>query len=80
MPPACPSLVTATAAQAIGEAVLDLGDLRRGDIVFFPGHVGIMTGPERLLHANAFHMMVTEEPLADVVARGAQVTGVRRLV
>ena len=66
-------------AQAIGEAVLDLGDLRRGDIVFFPGHVGIMTGPERLLHANAFHMMVTEEPLADVVARGAQVTGVRRI-
>ena len=38
-----------------------------------------MTGPERLLHANAFHMMVTEEPLADVVARGAQVTGVRRI-
>jgi cell wall-associated NlpC family hydrolase len=66
-------------AKAIGEAVADFGDLRRGDIVFFPGHVGIMTGPERLLHANAFHMMVTEEPLADVVARGAQVTGVRRI-
>jgi cell wall-associated NlpC family hydrolase len=66
-------------AKAIGEAVADFGDLRRGDIVFFPGHVGIMTGPERLLHANAFHMMVTEEPLAEVVARGAQITGVRRL-
>ena len=66
-------------AKAIGEAVADSGDLRRGDIVFFPGHVGIMTGPERLLHANAFHMMVTEEPLADVMARGAQVTGVRRI-
>ena len=66
-------------AQSIGEAVADTGDLRRGDIVFFPGHVGIMTGPERLLHANAFHMMVTEEPLADVVARGAQITGVRRI-
>lgn len=66
-------------AQAIGEAVADMGDLRRGDIVFFPGHVGIMTEPELLLHANAFHMMVTEEPLAEVVARGAQVTGVRRI-
>jgi cell wall-associated NlpC family hydrolase len=66
-------------AKAIGEAVTDFEDLRRGDIVFFSGHVGIMTGPERLLHANAFHMMVTEEPLADVVARGAQVTGVRRI-
>jgi len=66
-------------AQSIGEAVSNFGDLRRGDVVFFPGHVGIMTGPERLLHANAFHMMVTEEPLAEVVARGAQITGVRRL-
>ena len=66
-------------AQAIGEAVADFGALRRGDIVFFPGHVGIMTGPDLLLHANAFHMMVTEEPLTEVVARGAQVTGVRRL-
>jgi cell wall-associated NlpC family hydrolase len=66
-------------ALAIGEAVADFRDLRRGDIVFFGGHVGFMTGPERLLHANAFHMMVTEEPLADVVARGAQVTGVRRI-
>lgn len=66
-------------AQAIGEAVADTSDLRRGDIVFFPGHVGIMTGPDLLLHANAFHMMVTEEPLAEVVARGAQITGVRRL-
>ena len=65
--------------QSIGEAVAGTGDLRRGDIVFFPGHVGIMTGPDLLLHANAFHMMVTEEPLAEVVARGAQVTGVRRL-
>lgn len=66
-------------AQAIGEAVADVSALRRGDIVFFPGHVGIMTGPDLLLHANAFHMMVTEEPLAEVVARGAQITGVRRI-
>jgi cell wall-associated NlpC family hydrolase len=66
-------------AQSIGEAVAGTGDLRRGDIVFFHGHVGIMTGPDLLLHANAFHMMVTEEPLTEVVARGAQVTGVRRL-
>jgi cell wall-associated NlpC family hydrolase len=66
-------------AAAIGTPVNADGPLKRGDIVFFPGHVGIMTGPERLLHANAFHMVVTEEPLAGVVARGAKVTGVRRL-
>ena len=46
--------------------------LRRGDIVFFPGHVGIMTDGENLLHANAHWMAVVVEPLADVVARLAE--------
>ena len=51
-----------------------------GDIVFFPGHVGLLVGADTLLHANAHWMAVTEEPLADVVARGAAVLGVRRVV
>ena len=42
---------------------------RRGDFVFFPGHVGIMTDGDNLLHANAHWMAVVVEPLADVVAR-----------
>lgn len=36
--------------------------LRRGDLVFWKGHVGVMTSPTRLLHANAHHMEVSEEP------------------
>jgi hypothetical protein len=43
--------------------------LRRGDLVFFPGHVGLMADGERLLHANAHHMATVIEPLADVIAR-----------
>ncbi|MEI8395277.1 MAG: NlpC/P60 family protein [Rhodospirillaceae bacterium] len=43
--------------------------LRRGDLVFFPGHVGIMIDETRLVHATAFVMAVTVEPLANVVAR-----------
>lgn len=43
--------------------------LERGDIVFFPGHVGLMIDAERMIHANAHWMAVTVEPLADVVAR-----------
>ena len=35
-----------------------LDDLRRGDLVFWSGHVGIMTDTETLLHANGHHMMV----------------------
>ena len=43
--------------------------LRRGDMIFFPGHVGLMADGERLLHANAHWMATVVEPLADVVAR-----------
>jgi cell wall-associated NlpC family hydrolase len=43
--------------------------LERGDLVFFPGHVGIMVDSQLLLHANAFHMKTVIEPLKDVVAR-----------
>ncbi|MDR3450319.1 MAG: NlpC/P60 family protein [Alphaproteobacteria bacterium] len=46
---------------------------RRGDIVFFPGHVGIMTGSDHIIHANAHSMDVTVEPLADLVGRGNEV-------
>jgi cell wall-associated NlpC family hydrolase len=41
----------------------------RGDLVFWPGHVGMMLDPQRLLHANAHHMAVAIEPLAEAVAR-----------
>jgi len=41
----------------------------RGNLVFFPGHVGIMVDGEQLLHANAYWMTTLIEPLAAVVAR-----------
>ncbi|RMF72502.1 MAG: hypothetical protein D6740_05290 [Alphaproteobacteria bacterium] len=40
---------------------------RRGDLVFFPAHVGIMVDERHVLHANATHMMVTIDPLGDVL-------------
>ena len=52
----------------LGDEIED-GELRRGDLVFFPGHVGFMADGETLLHANAHWMAVVAEPLADVVAR-----------
>ncbi|MEC8084689.1 MAG: NlpC/P60 family protein, partial [Pseudomonadota bacterium] len=54
-----------------------------GDLVFCPGHVGWVSGPDRLLHANAHHMAVDEEPLsafvARIAARGLAISSVRRL-
>ena len=56
--------------------------LRRGDLVFFPGHVGIMADETNLLHANAHWMTTLIEPLDDVCARldgPRSITSVRRL-
>jgi cell wall-associated NlpC family hydrolase len=67
---------------AILETDASLTGLRRGDLVFWKGHVGIMTDPATLLHANAHHMLVAREKLAEAVARiaarGSQVTCIRR--
>jgi cell wall-associated NlpC family hydrolase len=68
--------------KALGQAI-DLTDLKRGDLVFWKGHVAIVRDAATLLHANAFHMMVAIEPLADGIARiraaGSEITGVRRI-
>jgi cell wall-associated NlpC family hydrolase len=59
------------------------GGFRRGDLVFWKGHVGIMLDGTRLLHANGFHMATAVEPLADAIARlaarGLAVTSVRHV-
>ena len=54
--------------RALGRATAP-ESLERGDLVFFPGHVGIMVDAANLLHANAFWMTTLVEPLVDVVAR-----------
>ncbi len=46
-----------------------LSGLRRGDLVFWPGHVGIMCDAEMLIHANGHHMLVCKEPLDEARRR-----------
>ena len=55
--------------EGVGSPIDGDATLTRGDLIFFPGHVGIMTDSKTLLHANAHWMAVVAEPLADVVAR-----------
>lgn len=68
--------------KALGEAVAISG-AKRGDLIFWKGHMGVMLDASRLLHANAFHMAVAVEPLAEAIARiekiAGPVTSVRRL-
>jgi cell wall-associated NlpC family hydrolase len=71
--------------QKIGKPVAFSGDEKafsRGDLIFWKGHVGFYAGQGKLLHANAFHMAVAEELLADAIARigaaGSNILEVRR--
>jgi len=67
---------------ALGQ-ITSLADLRRGDLVFWKGHVAIARNDHELTHANAHHMMVAVEPVAEAIRRiktaGSEVTSVKRL-
>jgi cell wall-associated NlpC family hydrolase len=60
-----------------------LAGLQSGDLIFWKGHVAIARGRNSMIHANAHHMQVAIEPVAEALARigatGSQVTSVRRL-
>jgi cell wall-associated NlpC family hydrolase len=68
--------------EALGVAV-DNSELRRGDLIFWNGHVAIVRDRNTLIHANAFHMAVAIEPTAEAVGRiqdaGSTITSVRRI-
>ena len=89
----CSGLVQITLARAGIDAPRDTEDQeksigtdaadkprQRGDLVYFPGHVGIMVDDKNILHANATHMKTCVEPLDVVPKRSANiVTAERRL-
>ncbi|WP_189379621.1 MULTISPECIES: NlpC/P60 family protein [unclassified Mesorhizobium] len=47
----------------------DFTGMRRGDLVFWKGHVAIMTDASTMIHANGHTMLVSREGLKDAVAR-----------
>lgn len=72
--------------RAMGQTIVpDAGftNLRRGDLIFWNGHMGIVRDETTLLHANGFHMAVAIEPTIEAVTRiaaaGSNVTSVKRL-
>lgn len=71
--------------RALGNALegVEIGDLRRGDLIFWKGHVAIVRDQQTIVHANAFHMAVAIEPIAEAHERiqvsGADIVSVRRL-
>jgi cell wall-associated NlpC family hydrolase len=72
--------------QALGApaaAGADFADMQRGDLIFWKGHVAIVRDHASLLHANAFHMAVAIEPIAEAIARirasGSEIASARRV-
>jgi cell wall-associated NlpC family hydrolase len=71
---------------ALGSATAWQGDpstLRRGDLLFWKGHVAIVRDAATILHANAHHMAVTVEPIMEAIRRiaatGSAVRSVKRV-
>ena len=57
--------------------------LKRGDLIFWSGHVAIVRDAETIVHANAHHMATvvenTREAIARIKAAGSEVTAIKRL-
>jgi cell wall-associated NlpC family hydrolase len=61
----------------------ELKALRRGDLIFWNGHVAIVRDADTIVHANAHHMATAIENTADAIARikaaGSEITAIKRL-
>jgi len=61
----------------------EMEEIKRGDLMFWKGHVGIAQSPEWMLHASGHQMEVVIEPVRRAVERIAathgQITSVRRI-
>ncbi|MDQ0562842.1 cell wall-associated NlpC family hydrolase [Rhizobium mesoamericanum] len=70
-------------AATLGEPI-DRSELRRGDLVFWKGHVAVLENPETIVHANGHTMTVARENFEDAIKRIGwlyeQPTGYRRPV
>jgi cell wall-associated NlpC family hydrolase len=69
-----------------GDIQIDEGSidqLQRGDVIYWPGHVGIMVDGKNVIHSSGTRMFAEIEPFADVAARsresGPIVSAVKRL-
>lgn len=55
--------------ESLGTEVPDGDGLRRGDLLFWKGHVAMVVDETRLIHANGHTMSVAYEPTKDCIAR-----------
>jgi cell wall-associated NlpC family hydrolase len=69
----------------LGRALSDaeMLHLKRGDLIFWKGHVAIVRDATTIVHANAYHMATaiedTKGAIARIKAAGSDITSIRRL-
>ncbi|MFL4469591.1 C40 family peptidase [Tateyamaria armeniaca] len=68
----------------VGKTRPEASAYETGDLLFWKGHVALVTSATTMIHANAFHMSVVEEDIAPALARisetgGGPVTSHKRL-
>jgi cell wall-associated NlpC family hydrolase len=70
--------------EALGAPLAKRAALTRGDFIFWKGHVAVVRDEASMIHANAFHMAVAIEPVAEALARiraaGSEVTAIKRII
>ena len=61
----------------------DVQEANEGDLLYTKGHVAIVSTVNSVIHANAYHMQVVEEPLKVFISRidanNDQITSIKRL-
>lgn len=62
-------------AREMGEVLPDRAKLKRGDLLFWKGHVAIVVDPKRIIHANGHTMSVAYEDTAAAIERIAGASG-----
>ena len=71
-------------SEELGKMLNEKDALTRGDLVFWRGHVAWVSGPNKLIHANAYHMATVEEDMKTTLDRiettgGGRPIGLRRI-
>ncbi|MGJ5047049.1 NlpC/P60 family protein [Bradyrhizobium oligotrophicum] len=68
---------------ALGRVLADDEQPARGDLIFWKGHVAIISDADTIVHANAFHMATQIEPIGEAIARikasGSDLLAIKRL-
>jgi cell wall-associated NlpC family hydrolase len=55
--------------RTLGEALPAATEPKRGDLLFWKGHVALVRDPDSIIHANVYHMAVAIEPLDAAIKR-----------